>query len=169
VVTVVPRLSDAGMRVVGYVAPALAGANTSVSVQLNGVLVKSTPPDATGKFVLYPVPAGTYDLVVNAEGRVTATITGVPRHQHGLHLRQRQHRHRRHRPAGVREHKAAGTVAVTPVVTPIDATVNVLKKYAGGPTVVVAGGPVDGTTGAFSFLLPGGAAVRRATSPTPPP
>ena len=51
---------------------------TSVSLQLNGEPVRSTPPDSTGKFVLYPVPVGIYDLVVTAPGRATATITGVP-------------------------------------------------------------------------------------------
>jgi len=78
VITVVPRLSDAGSRVVGYVSTALALGGTTVSVQQNGLVVKSTPPDPTGKFTLYPVPPGTYDLVVSAAGRATATITGVP-------------------------------------------------------------------------------------------
>ena len=78
VVTVVPLLSDAGLRVVGYVAPSIASGATSVSVQTNGVPVKATAPDANGLFVLYPVPVGSYTLVVSAPGRVTAVITGVP-------------------------------------------------------------------------------------------
>ena len=76
--TATARLSDAGLRVIGYVVPALANGDTSVSVQFNGEPVKATPPDATGRFVLYPVPPGTYDLVVTAPGRVTAVMTGVP-------------------------------------------------------------------------------------------
>ena len=43
VIRVVPRVTT-GMRVVGYVSPALAAATTTVSVQANGVLVKSTRP-----------------------------------------------------------------------------------------------------------------------------
>ena len=78
VIQVIARLSDAGMRVVGYVDPSIARTTTTVSVQLDGLLVKSTPPDATGKFVLYPVPAGTYDLVVTSPGHATAVMTGVP-------------------------------------------------------------------------------------------
>ena len=71
-------LSDAGQRVVGYVDPSLAIAGTTVSVQSAGIVVKATAPDTTGKFVLYPVPIGSYDLVVSAAGHVTAVTTGVP-------------------------------------------------------------------------------------------
>ena len=78
VIKVIPRLSDAGMRLVGYVDPSIAITATTVSVQLNGLPVKSTPPDANGKFVLYPVPAGTYELVVTSPGHATAVMTGVP-------------------------------------------------------------------------------------------
>ena len=78
VVAVIPLLSDAGLRVIGYVAPSIASGATSVSVQTDGVPVKATAPDANGLFVLYPVPVGSYTLVVSAPGRVTAVITGVP-------------------------------------------------------------------------------------------
>jgi hypothetical protein len=41
--------------------------------------VKSTPPDpASGKFVLYPVPVGSYTLVLVNPTRATAAVTGVP-------------------------------------------------------------------------------------------
>jgi hypothetical protein len=80
VIAVIPRLSDAALKVIGYVDPSLApaAAGTTVSVQAAGVVVKATPPDATGKFVLFPVPAGTYDLVVTSKDRATAILTGVP-------------------------------------------------------------------------------------------
>ena len=58
--------------------PALVAPGTTVSAQQGGVTVRATPPDATGRFVLYPVPAGNYDLVVTAAGRVSAVMTGVP-------------------------------------------------------------------------------------------
>ena len=54
VLTVIARLSDAGGRVVGWVAPALAGGDTGVSQQAGDNIVKATPPDASGRFVLYP-------------------------------------------------------------------------------------------------------------------
>lgn len=78
VVTVLPRVRLDGLVAEGMVAPAIALPTTTVSLQQAGVPVRSTVPDATGRFVLYPVPAGTYDLVVSADGRVTAVMTGVP-------------------------------------------------------------------------------------------
>lgn len=78
VVTVLPRVRLDGLVAEGKVAPAIALPTTTVSLQQAGVPVRSTVPDATGRFVLYPVPAGTYDLVVSADGRVTAVMTGVP-------------------------------------------------------------------------------------------
>jgi len=78
VVTVLPRVRVDGLAAEGRVAPAIALGTTTVSLQQAGVPVRATVPDATGRFVLYPVPSGNYDLVVSAEGRVTAVMTGVP-------------------------------------------------------------------------------------------
>ncbi len=78
VVSVLPRVRLDALVAEGYVAPGIALPTTSVSLQQGGVPVRSTVPDVAGRFVLYPVPAGTYDLVVSAEGRVTAVMTGVP-------------------------------------------------------------------------------------------
>lgn len=160
VVRVVPRLSAAGQRVIGYVAPALA-AGTSVSLQLNGVPVKSTQPDSTGKFVLYPVPAGTYDLVVNAQGRVTATITGVPVvDQAFTYVNAPTPSTALIDPPGSTMRFASGSVGTGG--TPVDATVSVIKRYAAGPDVVVASAPVDGSSGGFSFSVPSAAPVKTA-------
>ncbi|MFZ5545024.1 MAG: DUF4382 domain-containing protein [Pseudomonadota bacterium] len=158
VVSIIPRLSDAGMRVVGYVAPALATTGTQVSVQLNGVPVKATPPDATGRFTLYPVPAGTYDLVVSAEGRVTATITGVPVTTSAYTYVNAQTAPID--PPAATMRSTAGVVSTG--ATPVDAMVRVLKAYTGGPTVEVAAAPADAVTGAFGFSLPSGAPVKMA-------
>ena len=78
VVTVLPRVRVDGLVAEGMVAAAIALPTTTVSLQQAGAPVRATVPDSTGRFVLYPVPAGTYDLVVSAEGRVTAVMTGVP-------------------------------------------------------------------------------------------
>ena len=50
VLSVTPVLSDAGQRVVGHVSPDMAGAYANVSLQLNGVPVRSTvpPPSPSG-------------------------------------------------------------------------------------------------------------------------
>jgi hypothetical protein len=75
VLNVTTVLSDAGQRVVGYMAAASA---PTVSLQVDGVVKKSAAPNGNGQFNLYPVEPGTYDLVFTAEGRVTSVITGVP-------------------------------------------------------------------------------------------
>ncbi|MES3013018.1 MAG: DUF4382 domain-containing protein [Pseudomonadota bacterium] len=154
VISVTPIVSDAGLRVTGYVDPSIAVGSTLVSVQQAGVPVKATAPDATGRFVLYPVPAGSYDLVVSAAGRVTATMTGVPVVA----------------TAPTTINSAALPIApgattlrtVTGTVTPATATARALQLYTGGPTVEVAWAPVDATTGAFGFSLPIGAPVKLA-------
>lgn len=154
VISVIPALSDAGLRVVGYVDPAIALGTTSVSVQSAGVPVKATVPDATGRFVLYPVPAGNYDLVVTAAGRVNAVMTGVPVTTTAF--------------TNVNTASipitppAATTRTVTGTVTPATATVRALQTLTGGPAVEVAWGPVDATTGAFTFTLPIEAPVKMA-------
>ena len=156
VLTATTVLSDAGLRVVGYVDPALgvAATQTQVSVQAAGVPVKATAPDATGKFVLYPVPAGTYDLVVTSSGRVNAVMTGVPVVTTAFTTVNS---------AAIPISPPVATVrSVTGTVTPATATVRTLQALTGGPTVEVAWGAVDAATGAFSFSLPIQASVKTA-------
>lgn len=146
VVAVTPVLSDAGLRVIGYVDPALALPTTNVSVQLAGVPAKATVPDATGKFVLYPVPAGNYDLVVSAAGRVTAVMTAVPVTTTAFTTVNSSTL-----PIAP---PAATLRSVTGSVTPASATVRATQALTGGPTVEVQWGAVDAVSGAFAFSLP---------------
>lgn len=159
VVSVTPVLSDAGLRVVGYVTPAMAATPTVVSVQSAGVPIKSTVPDATGQFVLYPVPVGTYDLVVSATGRVNAVMTGVPVVTTAFTVVNSA--------ALPIDPPAATTRSVTGTVTPATATVRALQALSGGPTVEAAFATVDADTGAFAFALPIQAPVRAAYVPSP--
>lgn len=81
VLRVLPRVAVDGLVVEGHVAPALAAglpAAATVSLQQDSVVVRATVPDAGGRFVLSPVPAGSYDLVIAAAGRATLVVTGVP-------------------------------------------------------------------------------------------
>ena len=154
VLSVTPVLSDAGLRVIGYVDPSIALTSTKVSVQSAGVPVKATVPDLTGKFVLYPVPVGTYDLVVAASGHVTAVMTGVPVTTTSF---------TNVNSAAVPIAPASATTRnVTGTVTPATATVRALQSFTGGPTVEVAWAAVDATSGAFSFALPIEAPVKTA-------
>jgi hypothetical protein len=78
VVSVIPVITAAGQRIVGYLDVATLGVDTLVSAQDGGVVVKSTVPAADGRFVLYPVVPGTYDVVIVSAAKATAVITGVP-------------------------------------------------------------------------------------------
>ena len=78
VLSVMPRVTTASNAVEGYVAGAVAAGTTSVSLQKEGAVVRATVPGSNGRFLLSQVPAGVYDLVVRADGRATAVMTGVP-------------------------------------------------------------------------------------------
>ncbi|MEQ1685171.1 MAG: DUF4382 domain-containing protein [Burkholderiaceae bacterium] len=161
VISVIPRLSDAGMRVVGYVDASIAGSASLVSLQRNGVPVKATAPDANGQFVLYPVPAGTYDLVVSATGRVTAVMTGVP-------VVLTAYTHVSSSAVAIAPPAAASAPrAVAGTVTPATATVRALQTLTGGPTIEAAWAPVDALSGAYSFSLPIQAPVRTVYAANP--
>jgi hypothetical protein len=157
VLTAIPVFAAAGNAVQGYVAPALANGSTAVSVQQAGVVVKATAPDAvTGKFVLSPVPVGTYDLVLTADGRVTSVITGVPvidtaRTTIGSETARLD-------PPTSTMRNANGTVLFTGGGTTIpDALVRALQKLTSGPSVELIARPTDAATGAFSYALPASA------------
>lgn len=64
----------------GFVNKALLASNVVVTAQQNGEIVRSTVPNGTsGKFFLARLAApGNYDVVITANGRATAVISGVP-------------------------------------------------------------------------------------------
>jgi Domain of unknown function (DUF4382) len=161
VITVIPVVASAGMRVEGYVDSALAASTTTVSLQLNGMPVKATIPDVNGKFVLYPVPVGSYTLVLTAPGHVTGVVTGVPVQS-----------------AAVTSLNAFSAPIATPMasqrtvngsIVPSSATLRALQSLTAGPTVEVAWGLVDDlpTPATFSLALPIEAPVKAAYAPAP--
>jgi hypothetical protein len=154
VITATTVVSDAGMRVVGYVDPSIALSTTAVSVQTGGAPVKATVPDAAGRFVLYPVPAGNYDLVVTSAGHVTAVMTGVP-----VVTTEPTEVNTADLPIAP---GAATMRTVNGTVTPATAAVRALQTLTSGNSFEVSWGTVDATTGAFSFALPIEAPVKLA-------
>lgn len=156
VISVIPMLSDAGQRVVGYVNPVIGLPTTGISVQQGGVSIKATVPDTSGKFVLYPVPAGSYNLVVNAAGRVTAVMTGVP-------VVATSYTTLNSTSTAILPPVATSTT-VAGTVTPATATVRALQTLTGAstPTIEVAWGAVDSGTGVFSVVMPNEAPVTAA-------
>lgn len=111
-------------------------------------------PDANGMFVLFPVPVGNYDLVVSAEGHVTAVMTGVPVLASAFTNVSTELL--RILPPVATSRTVSGTV------TPTSATVRALQTLTDGTTVEVSWAPVDADTGAFGFTLPIEAPVRTA-------
>ncbi|HEX5683459.1 MAG TPA: DUF4382 domain-containing protein [Ideonella sp.] len=148
VVTAMELLAPGAQGVVGYVDPSLPMADTRVSVQAGGVQVKATTPDSAGKFFLYPVPIGKYDLVVSAAGRVTAVVTGVPVDQ--IAFTYLNSALAPIAPANLQ----AGDRVVAGRLQPATATVRAWQKLSDGATVEAAYGPVDSLSGGYSVALP---------------
>lgn len=159
VLTVTPRVASG---VEGYVSTSLAPATTLVTAQQAGVVVRSAAPDSVGKFVLPSLPAGSYDIVVTADGRSTAVVPGVPvtatstvtLNATGSAIA----------PPAATARTVSGTATVgttsggsTPAT---DATVRAVQVLTGGPTVEVARMPVNGTTAAWQLRVPADAPVK---------
>ena len=151
---------DAGNRVEGYVHSSIALPSTTVSVQSGSTPVKATVPDSSGKFVLYPVPVGSYELVVSSAGHATAVMTGVPVTTTSV---------TRVNTAPIPIAPPSATLRnVTGTVTPATATVRALQVLTGGPTIEAAWAPVDASTGAFAFALAIQAPVKTGYVANPP-
>ncbi len=134
--------------IVGVVDPALASSSPMVTAQQNGVVIKASVPDATGKFSLSPINAGSYDVVVTANGRVSNIIGGVP--------------------VTAKNNTAVSTTG-SPLILPVSTTANltgtvlpasaegeikVSQTVAGGPTVLIASKVATFNTGAYAMVLP---------------
>lgn len=143
----------------GYVSTTLTLNGTRVSAQQGGVVLRSTVPDATGKFVLPFLPAGSYDVVIASEGRSTAVVTSVPV------------------TATTTVVNGTATAILPPVATVrdvtgttsvgsgtatlvLDAQVRASQALTGGPTIEVASTPVDATNATYTLKLPADAPVK---------
>ncbi|WP_119154465.1 DUF4382 domain-containing protein [Caldimonas tepidiphila] len=171
VVSILPRVTSPGLAVQGRVAAPLGGTAT-VSLQRNGVVVRSTvamadnpatPENEAGRFLLSPVPAGSYELVVGAEGRVTAVLTGVPVSE-GAVTSVSPGGFAIDLPAATMR-TVSGTVRTSGTTAIPLATVSALQSL-GSTRVEVQARTVDGDTGAYGLTLPAEAPVRAAYSAT---
>lgn len=153
VVAILPRITDVSLSVEGYVVPALGNGQTAVSLQQNGVVMRATVPDANGRFMLSPAPAaGTYDLVISADGRVTAVMTGVPVTTTALTKINAATAPINLDLSATAKASGSATTSATPPTVP-DATLRALQTV-GAATVEVAARRVDADTGAYQFVLP---------------
>ncbi len=148
VISVVPRVTDPGLRVAGYVDGSAAAAGASVSLQqADGTSVKATTAASDGSFLLYPVPAGTYNLVVVSNGRATMVMTGVPVTSSAITNVSTQ-------TLPITPPLAVSVArTVTGTVTPATATVRALQTLTGGAKLEVVWAPVDADVGSWSMSL----------------
>ena len=159
VLSVIPIMSSAGQRIVGFVDPSLVKPGTRVSAQFGGASKQSTVPDATGRFVLYPVSAGTYDLVITAGGRVNAVMTGVPVAD-ATSTVIGSGAARINTPFSLASYFASGTVTVSGKVVDTGAAVRATQALDGGPTIEVGYSTANAITGSYGMTLPADAAAR---------
>jgi hypothetical protein len=166
VISVVPRVVSG---VTGYVTTTLSLSSTTIAAQQNGTTVRSTAPDATGKFSIPYLQPGTYTLVVTSDGHATAVVTNVPA---GTTTTVVNGTATAIAPPASTMADITGTVAATSVsgsattsVAVTDANVRALQALTGGPTIEVTSRPVDATSGGYSLHVPVAAPVK-ASFPT---
>jgi hypothetical protein len=150
VLRVLPRLAPAGARIVGHVTPGATG--LAVSAQLAGVPVLTTTPDAaTGRFELYPVPPGSYSVVLAGSGYTTGVITGVPV-MADVHTVLNPSSLPIAVPAAGSVRTVSATIAAVPV--PEAASLRVQQTLTGGLPIQVLARPALGDGTAVALPLP---------------
>ena len=154
----------------GYVSTTMTLNGTTVSAQQNGVVMRSTVPDTTGKFVLPFLAAGNYDVVITSEGRATAVLTSVPVTATTTVVNGTGTAFLPPLAANVRAitgTASSGTGTTTLVTT---ADVRATQQLTGGPTIQVMAKPVDAVNATYTLTLPADAPVKAAyasgTAPT---
>jgi hypothetical protein len=163
VIAVVPRIVSG---VTGYVTTTLSLSSTTIAMQQNGVTVRSTTPDATGRFSIPFLGTGTYTLVVMSDGHATAVVTNVPA---GTTTTVISGTATAIAPpvsamadilGAVTTTSVSGSTTVSNVLT--DATATALQALTGGPTIQLGSQAVDATLGTYRFRLPVEAPVKAA-------
>lgn len=146
VIQIIDAATSGGIT--GYVPTGLS--NAIVSAQQDGVVVKSTVPDATGRFNLSPLPPNStgYVVVVAADGSTTAAITGVPVAS-GVVTPVSSDTARISLPAS-----AVRTISGTVTPASSQALVRATQTYSSGPKVEVTFKSADMVSGAYSLSVP---------------
>lgn len=163
VVSVFKRLSTA---IEGYVDTSIANGNTMVSAQQAGATVRSTVPDATGKFLIAWLPESTdYTVVVGATGHATAVVTGVPvalNAATGAGVTLLNPAAAPITPASSAMANVSGTVKNGSSTPLTDATVRALQALTDGPTIERAYQAVNAVDASYLLSLPLAAPVKAA-------
>jgi len=157
---VVTAHTNAVNDIEGYTVP-----GAIVSAQQGGVGLKATTADLQGRFVLWPVDAGTYDLVITGTGLANAVLAGV-QVSTGKNLVNAQAAPLLPQPSPIFR-QASGTVTVTGLGgNAIDAELRALQQlgtYPGSATpllIETARTLADDLLGTYAFSLPTAAPQR---------
>lgn len=168
VISVAERVASS---IQGYVTTTLTLSATTVSAQQGGSVVRSTVPDASGKFVLAFLPPGSYDVVITSDGRSTAVVSSVPVTTATAAVTSVNGTATAIVPPESTMREITGTASVAPSTTSTttttaapptlvtDATASVRQTVAGTP-VQVASTAVDAELASYRFNLPTAAPVR---------
>jgi Domain of unknown function (DUF4382) len=153
VLSAIPIIST---HIIGWVDLSLANGNTGVSAQVDGNVVRATTPDVTtGRFVLPWVPAGTYNIVLTAPGRVNAVMTGVPVTAAGP-TTVGSETVRLVPPASPASAAASGLIMLGTSTVDTNGVVRALQTAA-GTKMEVGYAAADAASGVYSLSLPTGA------------
>ena len=164
VLTVVPRVNT-GLQ--GFVTTTLSLSSTTVAAQQDGVTIRSTAPDSTGKFSIPFLSTGTYTLVVTSDGHATAVVTGVS--VTGTSTTVVNGTTTAIAPPISSMADVTGTVTLTSstgsgttTAALTDATASARQTLTGGPTIELGSQAVDSELGTYRFRLPVAAPVKAA-------
>ncbi|MES2130356.1 MAG: DUF4382 domain-containing protein [Pseudomonadota bacterium] len=156
----------------GFVSSAVLGSHPKVSAQQNGVIVGATVPNAsTGEFVLARLPAGSYDMVLNADGRAAVVIGAIPVTASAI-TNVSTSTTPLAMPLATSVHDIRGAITLSPANASVGAYAAAIQSIPGGPTVTIAYQGADLLDGFYTLAnLPTSApsyAVYSATLPILP-
>ena len=159
---VVRLTAKAAGSVQGYVTTTMSLTATRVSAQQGGEVMRSTRPDAAGKFTLAYLPTGTYTVVITSDNRATGVVESIPVGTSTVVLNGTA-------TAVVLPTSAMGTVTgtVTAAGSPVtDAAVTALQSI-GSQLLEIASTNVDFTTAVYKLSLPTAAPVKATYAGAP--
>jgi len=164
VITVVPR-SASGIE--GVLADELAANTTIVSAQRDGISIRSTRPDASGRFSIPFLEPGSYSLVIASEAHATGVVTDVPVHAGMTIVGQpataialpRSPAREITGAVTLNTESDAGASAPSPFT---EGLVRAAQQLAGGHSFEVRSRPLDAVAGTYRLTVPTAAPMRAA-------
>lgn len=134
----------------GYVTPAEP---VTVSAQRSGEVVRSTVPNAEGKFYISHLAPNSYDVVISADGHATAVVSGVP----VASTTSTTVISTKAEPITLTTSESntiSGTITLNPPSPTAVAIASAKQTFPAGPTVTVQAQTVDLLSNAYTLTLP---------------